>query len=187
MRDQIEFDGLMDRLNSNIWCDLGERPRLRIALKTLCQRMPVDVYDELPIIILFAPAPWKNAAGFPVPKSWDEEAAIIYVNPRLEEESQEQNNFTLAHEFAHVSLRHHTYEAMSIGGLTDADEDAADALVKWWGYEIPAYRTKAAGASRSKQRERHQKVRWGTSRRSKSCLIWGSAVERFDDIAATVK
>jgi hypothetical protein len=145
MRDQIDFDGLMDRLNSGIWCDLEERPKLRIALKTLCQRMPVDVYDELPIIILFAPAPWKNGEALPVPKSWDQEAAIIYIAPRLEEETQEQNNFTLAHEFAHVSLRHHSYEAMAIGALTDADEDAADALVRSWGYEIPAYRTKSVG------------------------------------------
>lgn len=144
MTDQINFDGLMDRLNSDIWCDLGDRPKLRHALETLCQRMPIDVYDELPIMVLFAPAPWRNGRSFPVPKSWDEEAAIIYINPRLEEESQEQNDFTLAHEFAHVSLRHHTYKAMALGVLTDDDEDAADALVKSWGYDIPAYR-KAAG------------------------------------------
>src|ERR1035438_887981 len=95
----------MDRLDSHIWCDLEERPRLRLALEVLCQRMPVAVYDELPHMILFAPDPWRNAADYPMPKSWDAEAALIYVSPRMEEESQEQNNFTIAHEFAHVSLR----------------------------------------------------------------------------------
>jgi hypothetical protein len=146
----IDFDDLMDRLNSDVWCDLRERPRLRIALETLCPRMPVEVYEELSQMILFAPDPWKNAAVFPMPKSRAAAAAIIYISPRMEEESQEQNNFTVAHEFAHASLRHQRYEALSltepVDYLDEPNEIVADALVKQWGYEIPAHRIKAKGA-----------------------------------------
>jgi IrrE N-terminal-like domain len=146
----IDFADFMDRFDSGVWCDLDERPKLRQALEALYKRMPVEVYDELPDIIIFAPAPWKNAAGFPIPKSTDTEGAVIYLSPRMEEEMQEQNDFTVAHEFAHVSLRHHTFNAMGLPScveyLDQPNEVAADALVKQWGYEIPAYRTKSAGS-----------------------------------------
>ena len=102
----IDFDELCDRLASYPWAELDERPKLVQALRLLCERMPEDVYDDLLPLLIFAPAPWKHGSVMPVPRS----RLMIYLAPDLEAKSQEQNNFTVAHEFAHAALNHGTWE-----------------------------------------------------------------------------
>ena len=72
---------------------------------------------------------------------------MIYLAPDLEKKSQEQNNFIVAHEFAHAALNHGTWEWLiqnsdSTEYLDRDDEIAADNLVKQWGYPVPAASTR---------------------------------------------
>jgi IrrE N-terminal-like domain len=141
----IDLEELIDHINET-YCDIDERPKLRRAFAVLCEHLPEATYYELPQLIIFAPAPWKYGSVSPVPNRLNRGpvGALIYFAPALEEMSQEQSNFTVAHEFAHVALGH--YKLLLSKGPTDYEnvEDGADALVKQWGYEIPAYRIKAA-------------------------------------------
>jgi IrrE N-terminal-like domain len=59
---------------------------------------------------------------------------MVYLSPELEIESQEQVNFTVAHEFAHVVLRHSPLCDSERG---KKNEQMADDLAKEWGFERP--------------------------------------------------
>jgi hypothetical protein len=135
----IDFDDLCDCFASEPWAELDERPKLAQALRVLCERMPKEVYDELPSLLIFAPAPWKHGQVIPVPRS----GLMIYFAPELEKESQAQSDFTVAHEFAHAALKHGTWDWLlqnsdSTEYLGQDSEIAAVNLVKRWGYQIPA-------------------------------------------------
>jgi len=60
---------------------------------------------------------------------------MVYLSPELELESQEQVNFTVAHEFAHVVLKHSSLCWNPEQGKRD--EQTADDLAKEWGFERP--------------------------------------------------
>jgi hypothetical protein len=130
----IDFDNFVDRFCPDPWCDLDERPKLTQAIKLLCERMPQDVFDNLPQVTLFAPAQWKRGEAIHTVPSYDKDAAMVYIAPHLEKMSQAGNDFTLAHEFAHVVLKHHL--------LLVESEESADKLASQWGYKIPSYRKK---------------------------------------------
>jgi hypothetical protein len=137
----IDFDDLCDLFVSRKWADLDERPKLAQAIGLLCERMPQDVYDELPSLLILAPAAWKHGQVIPVPHGVLK--LVIYFAPDLEKESQEQNDYTVAHEFAHAALNHHEWQVQDHGCqeyLAQHQEIAAVKLVKQWGYQIPAYR-----------------------------------------------
>jgi hypothetical protein len=86
----------------------------------------------------------------------------------LERQSQSEVDFTVAHEFAHASLRHHEPENLMTFSMDEArkgylnweSEVAADELVGSWGYEIPKRR----------KRKREQCHRLGFCRRLFRCL-----------------
>jgi hypothetical protein len=72
------------------------------------------------------------------------DAIFVYLSPKLEQESQAQVDFTVAHEFAHVILKHYDYRVRQT--VTDEqakelrshqefpDEKAADKLATTWGF-----------------------------------------------------
>jgi hypothetical protein len=139
----IDFYDLRDLFVSEQWADLDERPKLAQAIRLLCERMPQDVYDELPSLLILAPAAWKHGQVLPVPQGVLK--LVIYFAPDLEKESQAQNDYTVAHEFAHAALNHgtHEWQVQDQGRqeyLAQHQEIAAVKLVKQWGYQIPAYR-----------------------------------------------
>jgi hypothetical protein len=107
------------------WVLEGKRCR---ALMHLYKTIP-SVLDKTPVTAIFAP----DAGGLYTQPAHAE--AIIYLAPELEIESQEQVNFTVAHEFAHVVLRHSFMCWNSKQG--QSDEQAADALASEWGFERP--------------------------------------------------
>jgi hypothetical protein len=100
-----------------------DRPKTLRALRTLCERVPDEVLRDMPPgCNILAPSPWMRGLACVMT------GGLIYLAPRLEDESQEQVDFTVAHEFAHLYLRHHEQP-------TNANmEDEANALVKQWGY-----------------------------------------------------
>jgi hypothetical protein len=103
--------------------------------------MPKDVYDELPSLLILAPAPWRHGSVIPVPQGVLK--LVIYFAPDLEKESQAQNDYTVAHEFAHAALEHgnHEWQLQDHGRkeyLAQHREIAAINSVKRWGYQIPA-------------------------------------------------
>jgi hypothetical protein len=144
----IDFEQFVYQFVLHPWADLEDRSKLANAIKLLCQRMPEDVFDDLPGIVVFAPAPWKYGQVTPPPSGTTD--TMVYFAPGLEDEPQEQSDFTVAHEFAHAFLRHHSYESMTSPEETAPSEYlevpsevAADRLCQQWGYTMPEYRKKA--------------------------------------------
>ncbi len=107
------------------WVTAGKR---LLALELLYRTIPT-VLDQTPTTVIFAP----NAGGLctVVPNA----EVMVYLSPELEIESQEQVTFTVAHEFAHVVLKH----SPLCWNLDQSkqDEQAADDLAKAWGFERP--------------------------------------------------
>ena len=144
------FEDFCDRFCSFPWTDLNERPKLARAVQKLCKRMPDNTYENLPHLTVHAPPPGIFGEVRPTPGH----GLVIYFAPQLERESQKQNDFTVAHEFAHAALGHGTAEWFSQSHTGDIDngdlcefpcEYAADELAESWGYEIPKYRRGAWG------------------------------------------
>jgi len=122
--EEIEYE-YMDPL----WFDTDDRPKTAQAMRNLADRVPDEALLRATV---FAPAAWKN--GHLYPKS---DSVIVYLAPHIEELEQDEVDFIVAHEFAHVYLRHEQ------PALNDATiEDAADALVAEWGFIIPKRRLK---------------------------------------------
>lgn len=107
------------------WVTEGKRCQ---ALELLYRTIP-DVLDKIPQTAIFAPDASGLCTGAPFAE------LMVYLSPELEIESQEQVNFTVAHEFAHVALKH----SPLCWNLEQSkrDEHATDALAKEWGFERP--------------------------------------------------
>jgi hypothetical protein len=105
--------------------------------------MPAEVYENLPLITIFAPWGLDYGRALPAPGGG---SLMIYFAPGLERRPQAQSDFTVAHEFAHAALGHGTPEWFlqsqdpKKAYLEQECEIAADQLVEQWGYPIPAYR-----------------------------------------------
>jgi hypothetical protein len=149
-------ESFCDRFVQYPWCDIDERPKLRKAIDTLVERVPEEVLDELPYILLLAPSPWQLGAAIYAPRMAEDDV-LIYLSPELEGDlwSQSENDHILAHEIAHVYLGHHQPQNMvmdaadvSLPYLPFPHEQETDALVKQWGYEVPARRKDTRGSIR---------------------------------------
>jgi hypothetical protein len=117
------------------WFDHERRKTLE-AMKRLWKAVPQTDFDRLPgKLIVFAPASVKLGEVLP----WRDLA------PHLERKSQSEIDKTVAHEFAHVILRHGRSDSTATETketlIRQADvphEREADELIKKWGY-APAY------------------------------------------------
>jgi hypothetical protein len=128
------------------WFD-EDRTKTLHALRQCFDRIPIEAWDEMPPLILFAPSSWKFGQvnplathSFPRPTI----QAFVYLSPSLESESQEQLDFTVAHELAHALLGHHrpdnseaTHTLGSIPHEEAPSEIAADKLAESWGFKRP--------------------------------------------------
>jgi len=110
------------------WVTEGKRCR---ALELLYRTIP-DVLDQTPRTAIFAPD--TDTGGLYTDAPFAE--VMVYLSPDLEHESQEQVNFTVAHEFAHVVLKHSplcwNHEQ------SRHDEQTVDRLAKEWGFDRPS-------------------------------------------------
>jgi len=99
-----------------------------------------DFLVEMETVLIETP-PLRQVALSYVDKHGD--VARIYLNPMLEFESLNRVVFTVAHEFAHISLKHHRGEGTI--GCTAPDtehkdmphEKEADELAGKWGFKRP--------------------------------------------------
>ena len=142
-------DAFLDTFTDSIYCDLQTRPKIAKALIRLSERIPDDVVNGWPRIVVFAPNPQDYGLCIPLMAGAPDGAdAFIYFAPSLERQSQSDVDFTVAHEFAHASLRHHEPESLMTFSMDEArkgylnwdSEVAADQLVAEWGYTIPKRR-----------------------------------------------
>jgi hypothetical protein len=144
-------DAFLDTFTDSIYCDLQARPKTAKALIKLSGRIPKSIENDLPRIVVFAPHPKDYGLCIPLmvgdPGGAD---AFIYLAPSLERHSQDDVDFTVAHEFAHAVLRHHQPENLMTFSMEEArkgylnwnSEVAADELVAGWGYSIPKRRNR---------------------------------------------
>ena len=110
------------------WVTEGKRCR---ALELLYRTIP-DVLDQTPPTAIFAPD--TDTGGLYTDAPFAE--VMVYLSPDLEHESQGQVNFTVAHEFAHVVLKHSPLCWNPEQG--QSDEQKADDLAKEWGFVRPS-------------------------------------------------
>lgn len=145
----ITPDAFLDTFTDSVYCDLQVRPKTAKALIRLSERIPENVLNGLPRIVVFAPNPHDYGLCIPLMAGDPEGAdAFIYLAPSLERQSQDDVDFTVAHEFAHAALRHHEPEKLMTfsadeakkGYLERNSEVGADQLVAEWGYTIPERR-----------------------------------------------
>jgi predicted metal-dependent peptidase len=145
----ITSDALLDTFIDSKYCDLQARPKIAKALIRLSQRIPEDVFNGLSRIVVFAPNPHDYGLCIPLMQSNSSgDDAFIYFAPSLERHSQDDVDFTVAHEFAHAALQHHKPENLMTFSMDEAkkgyldwnSEVAADQLVADWGYKIPKRR-----------------------------------------------
>jgi hypothetical protein len=124
-----------------------DREKTLAAMRKLSQRIPNAVLEVFPPIIVFAPS--ADILGQVLPQFPQLTSApsgpgpvLLYLSPQLEQLSQAQADFTVAHEFAHVALGHYRPEAC----ISDTEyktcedvpnEQAADALAESWGFKRP--------------------------------------------------
>jgi hypothetical protein len=107
------------------WVTEGKRCR---ALELLYRTIS-DVLDQTPRTAIFAPEPGGLCTGVPLAD------VMVYLSPDLEIESQEQVDFTVAHEFAHVVLKHSPL--CWDPEQSKKNEQTADGLARAWGFERP--------------------------------------------------
>jgi hypothetical protein len=142
-------DAFLDTFTDSIYCDLQTRPKTAKALIRLSERLPDEVANSFPRIVVFAPNPHDYGLCIPLMTGVTNDAdAFIYLAPSLERQPQTDVDFTVAHEFAHASLRHHEPQNLMSFSIDEAkkgylnwnSEVAADQLVAQWGYKIPKRR-----------------------------------------------
>jgi hypothetical protein len=124
----MDIDGLFMLFVQPELFDTNARPKTIRALQNLCDRVPDDVFLTMPTLSILAPDAKVDGAVYrPVPE------IVIYFAPILENEPQNKVDFTVAHEFAHVFLRHHEENDTMITWipyLEQPPEVASDELVK---------------------------------------------------------
>lgn len=113
------------------------RKKLVLAAELLAERLPDEVFNRLPSIVVVAPelsdAAYTTFGG----------EAMIYFSPEYETRPQTENSFSFAHEMAHIALGHHIPNSVIDTGcsyLERPSEKDADRLTQSWGYNLPAWR-----------------------------------------------
>jgi hypothetical protein len=122
------------------WFDYDRHKTIE-AMRKMSALVPEDVLDSLPPLVVFAPSATKLGELKPFRLG---ERLLLYLSPRLEAKSQREVDFTVAHEFAHVSLRHQQPGATAVppDAVVQSHEDApleqdADRLAESWGFALP--------------------------------------------------
>jgi hypothetical protein len=128
----IAWDEFWYRFIDETLFDLEDRPKTFGGLKLLAERLPANISFPVTVTV-FAPGAWRYGM---VLKTVAE--AIVYLPAALEEDV----DFTVAHEFAHIVLGDFGAVESEAAApyFEQPTEHAADDLVRKWGYSVPAYR-----------------------------------------------
>ncbi len=120
------------------WFDYDRHKTIE-AMRKLSERIPEEVLDNLPPLVVFAPSKAKLGEMKPYGLG---DRLLLYLAPQLESKPQKEVDFTVAHEFAHVVLGHYKLGATAHpSGVTvrrhgDApSEQEADKLAESWGFK----------------------------------------------------
>jgi IrrE N-terminal-like domain len=118
-----------------------DRDKTIETMQKLSERLPEDVLYSLPPLVVFAPSAAKLGEVKPFGLG---ERLLLYLSPRLEAKPQSEVDFTVAHEFAHVSLGHQQPGATRVppDTVVQSHEDVpseqdADRLAESWGFALP--------------------------------------------------
>jgi hypothetical protein len=125
----MKADFLICRFIETGWVDHEDRKKTVKGILSL-EQVPDEVFDDLNVTF-FAPSQHKFGEVYPDLPS----GILIYLSPDLEQQPQEEVNFTIAHELAHAFLGH-----QHIKRNTPSIEDEADALAVKWGFILPERR-----------------------------------------------
>jgi len=110
-----------------------EREKTIQALQVFAKKAPDEVFKDLEVWII-GPSHLSGCAWKSPSHQW-----YIYLDPSLETDTLEQVTFTVAHEFAHVFLKHIGHPAVSNEMPYDErfQEWEANELAKSWGFYNP--------------------------------------------------
>lgn len=106
---QERWEGFLYSFVETGWFDHEDRPKTMTAMREVFEKIPSEIWDEMPNLLLFAPAPGIRGQVYPQLNGDGIPTALVYLSPELESEDSEQAevNFTVAHELAHVFLGHY--------------------------------------------------------------------------------
>jgi Zn-dependent protease with chaperone function len=126
---------------------VDEKDKRQVALAYVLTRIPENDYRRLAGAIdtfsWFIPQTWKRGSCELFPLTFHEEqptdgarpiqgALVIYLSPTLQRTPADVLVAIVAHELAHVVLKHNLFTSPS---QYDAQEEEADRLVCQWGFE----------------------------------------------------
>jgi Zn-dependent peptidase ImmA (M78 family) len=129
----MNFEDFLESFTDTTWFEVSDRPKTFAALRTASERIPEDVLENLSLFF-FAPGR-INGQVYPCFRLNE---PMIFLALHIEELSQEEVDYIVAHEIAHVHLGHDAYESNT---LDKNIEDETDALTREWGFTIPARRS----------------------------------------------
>jgi hypothetical protein len=120
------------RFTQEPWYEPHGRQKLDKAILLFCIRIP-------------RVAPPQNGAFTGKASSLTESDAVVFIPFHFEERSQEENDFALAHQFAHAILGHHLQPQFGEWSndkkyFNHPSEIEADNLISSWGYKILEHR-----------------------------------------------
>jgi Zn-dependent protease with chaperone function len=130
--DRVYFISQLLDDDSNLWL----APQFCEIVKKVLIGLPIEVLQALTKrnLAFFAPDP--NFLGRAMPLNAEPGWSVIYLAPQLLSEKHETIMAVIAHELAHVHLRHleRSVEASNSGAL---DEHEVDQLAAAWGFPLP--------------------------------------------------
>lgn len=117
------------------------------AVENFFLKADLDVYEvlnALPPITIFTPSLLTFGQALTI-----RGGPMVYLCPNLEFESQKYVDFVVAHEFAHIALRHHVRGNEQMAMTAEKYENrpaekAADALAVSWGFKRPRGKSRFA-------------------------------------------
>lgn len=141
----MDWDAFVYRFGVNCW-DEGQI-KTRDALKKAADQIPDSILCSLPPLKIFTPP--RSDCGVTLMVETTGQAfspaqplTLMYISPLMELYPQGEIEFTVAHEFAHVALRHlwSNNSLREVGTFKDStygdapSEVAADKLAESWGF-----------------------------------------------------
>ena len=143
------------------------RPKTSSAMGRVFASVPIQILNKLPTVIVLAP---RGVYGltFRVPSFLVADGAmIIYLNETLEKRPQRRVDSVVAHELAHVVLRHPRYAVIpktfrELDHREQRVENEADKMIESWGF-VAANSGRKAPPRRPKTIQKRQPSRWHAS------------------------
>jgi hypothetical protein len=143
-KESSRLEGLIYEYIDTGWFD-RDRAKTTEAMGKAFLRIPRAIWDEMPMMTIFAPSPKKLGEVYPY---GPQGRLFLYLSPGLENQPQDEVDFAVAHEFAHIALGHYSPEkwmlpedlAAKIQYHEDVpNEIEADKLTESWGFRKPTH------------------------------------------------